>query len=173
MQTSSVVRLHSPHEFFHRFCSRFQRGVAVAVAESAAKSDQKQLGVFHQLLRFIIIGGGCAVIDFGTYSLLLGVLGWPVWLSKSISFILGTTASYLINRRFTFHGANTGNTKAKAGAFAVLYTITFFVNMGSNQLLCVLFNATEPWQFTLFWVISQGLGTLINFIMLKVLVFRE
>ena len=89
--------------------------------------------MFHQLLRFIIIGGGCAVIDFGTYSLLLGVLGWPVWLSKSISFILGTTASYLINRRFTFHGANTGNTKAKAGAFAVLYTITFFVNMGSTS----------------------------------------
>ncbi|GGI81555.1 hypothetical protein GCM10011581_18740 [Saccharopolyspora subtropica] len=145
----------------------------MAVAESAAPAEPKRLGVFNQLFRFIVIGGGCAVIDFGTYSLLLGVLGWPVWLSKSISFIFGTTASYLINRKFTFSGANTGNTKAKAGAFALLYTITFFVNMGSNQVLCVVFDAQEPWQFTLFWVIAQGLGTLINFIMLRVLIFRD
>ncbi|MGP4018470.1 GtrA family protein [Saccharopolyspora sp. 5N708] len=145
----------------------------MAVAEPAAQTDPKRLGVFTQLLRFIIIGGGCAVIDFGTYSLLLGLAGWPVWLSKSISFILGTTASYLINRKFTFQGASTGNATAKAGAFALLYTTTFFVNMGSNQVLCVVFNANEPWQFTLFWVIAQGLGTLINFIMLKVLIFRD
>ncbi|MFF5352506.1 GtrA family protein [Saccharopolyspora hirsuta] len=141
-----------------------------------ARTDQaepKRLGVLNQLIRFVVIGGGCAVIDFGTYSVLLGLAGWPVWLSKSISFILGTTASYLINRKFTFQGANTGNTKAKAGAFALLYTITFFVNTGTNQLLVVLFNAQEPWQFTLFWVIAQGLGTLINFVMLKVLIFRD
>ncbi|MEV0698461.1 GtrA family protein [Saccharopolyspora sp. NPDC050389] len=143
------------------------------MAEPAAQTEQKRLSVFSQLLRFIVIGGGCAIIDFGTYSLLLGVAGWPVWLSKSISFILGTTASYLINRKFTFQGANTGNTKAKMGAFAALYATTFFVNMGSNQVLVMVFNAQEPWQFTLFWVIAQGLGTLINFIMLKVLIFRD
>ena len=149
----------------------FREGEPVTVAETA--TEPKKLGVFNQLARFIVIGGGCAIIDFGTYSLLLGVLGWPVWLSKSISFILGTTASYVINRKFTFHGAGQGNTTAKAGAFAVLYTTTFFVNMGSNQVLCVLFNAQEAWQFTLFWVIAQGLGTMINFVMLKLLIFRD
>ena len=145
----------------------------MAVAESGADTEVKKLGLFQQLFRFVAIGGFCAVIDFGTYSLLLGVLGWPVWLSKSISFILGTTASYLINRKFTFSGANSGNSKAKAGAFAIVYTTTFFVNMGSNQLLVMLFDAQEAWQFTLFWVIAQGLGTVINFVMLKWVVFRD
>ncbi|WP_233626704.1 GtrA family protein [Saccharopolyspora sp. SCSIO 74807] len=129
--------------------------------------------MFQQLLRFVVIGGGCALIDFGTYSLLLGLAGFPVWLSKSISFILGTTTSYLINRKYTFSGASTGNSKAKAGAFAIVYTVTFFVNMGSNQLLVVLFDAQQAWQFTLFWVIAQGFGTLINFVMLKWVVFRD
>ncbi len=151
----------------------FRKGEPVTVADTAANTEPRKLGVFNQLARFIIIGGGCAVIDFGTYSLLLGVLGWPIWLSKSLSFILGTTASYVINRKFTFQGAGQGNTTAKAGAFVVLYTTTFFVNMGSNQLLCVVFNAQEAWQFTLFWVIAQGLGTMINFIMLKLLIFRD
>lgn len=143
----------------------------MAVAEST--TEAKRLGLVSQLFRFVAIGGACAVIDFGTYSVLLGLLGWPVWLSKSISFILGTTASYLVNRKFTFTGASTGNTGAKAGAFAVLYTVTFFVNIGTNQVLVVLFHAHLPWQYTLFWVIAQGLGTLINFVMLKWLIFRD
>ena len=139
----------------------------MAVAESGADTEIKKLGLFQQLFRFVAIGGFCALIDAGTYSVLLGVLGWPTWLSKSISFILGTTASYLINRKFTFSGASTGNSTAKAGAFAIVYTTTFFVNMGSNELLCRIFEAHEAWQFGLFWVIAQGLGTLINFVMLK------
>lgn len=145
----------------------------MAVAETAANPDVEKLGLFRQLIRFGLIGGVCAVIDFGTYSALLGGLGWPVWLSKSISFIFGTTASYLINRRFTFRGAATGNSTAKAGAFVVLYTVTFFVNMGSNQAMVLLSDANEPWQFTVIWVIAQALGTAINFVMLKWVIFRE
>lgn len=158
----------------------------MAVAEPAANSDSAgaqqpadpeagpKLGLVRQLVRFLLIGGGCAIIDFGTYSLLLGVVGWPFWISKSISFILGTTTSYVINRKFTFQAANTGNTKAKAGAFGILYTITFFVNMGTNQALVVGFGAEgDPALITVFWIIAQGLGTLVNFIMLKLLVFRE
>jgi putative flippase GtrA len=145
----------------------------VAVAEPAVETEVKRLGLVNQLFRFVLIGGACAVVDFGTYSLLLGALGWPVSLSKSISFILGTTCSYLINRKFTFSGANTGNTRAKAVGFALVYTVTFFVNVGTNQLLVLLFDARLPWQFTLFWVIAQGIGTLINFVMLKWVVFRH
>jgi len=147
----------------------------VAVAEAQTdQTEPKRLGVVNQLIRFVVIGGGCAIIDFGTYSLMLGVLGWPVWLSRGISFILGTSASYLINRKLTFQGANTGNTKAKAGGFALVYIVTFFVNWGTNQLLVMMTGAEgTPWLVTLCWIIGQGLGTLINFVMLKWVVFRE
>lgn len=144
-----------------------------SVADPAAGTESKNLGLANQLLRFIVIGGGCALIDAGVYALLLGGAGWPAWLSKSISFILGTGTSYLVNRRYTFSGAGKGNTGAKAGAFAMLYTVTFFVNMGTNQALIVGFDAHMPWQYSLFWVIAQGTGTLINFVMLKILIFRD
>ncbi|WP_435876090.1 GtrA family protein [Saccharopolyspora shandongensis] len=146
----------------------------MAVAEPAAQTEPKRLGAFNQLFRFVLIGGVCAIIDFGTYSLMLGVFGWPVWLSRGISFILGTSTSYVINRKLTFQGANTGNTKAKAGAFALVYIVTFFVNWGTNQLLVVLTGAEgTPWMITACWVAGQGLGTLINFVMLKWVVFRD
>lgn len=152
--------------------------VAESAADSppdspAASTGAKRLGLLHQLFRFILIGGGCAMIDAGTYALLLGGFGWPSWISKTISFILGTGTSYFVNRKLTFSGASTGNAGAKAGAFAVLYTATFFVNLGTNELLIYLFSAQMAWQFSLFWVIAQGTGTLINFVMLKLLIFRD
>lgn len=147
----------------------------MTVAESAVRTEVKPLGLFHQLARFVLIGGGCALIDSGVYSLLLAV-GWPYWLSKSISFILGTTASYLINRRFTFSGASTGNTKAKAGGFALVYTVTFFVNVGTNQLMLSVTPysiSTHTIKVALCWIVAQGVATLINFAMLKWVIFRD
>ncbi|NYI81893.1 putative flippase GtrA [Saccharopolyspora hordei] len=141
-----------------------------------AQTDQaepKRLGVLNQLVRFVVIGGFCAIIDAGTYALLLS-FGLPNWVSKAVSFILGTTASYLINRKFTFSGASTGNTRAKAVGFAIVYTATFFVNVGTNQLLYLtLPEFHEQLRYAVCWVVAQGLGTLINFVMLKWVVFRE
>jgi putative flippase GtrA len=147
----------------------------VTVAESVVGTEIKRLGLFNQLFRFVVIGGGCALIDSGTYALLLA-LGLPYWLSKSISFILGTTASYLINRRFTFSGASTGNTKAKAGGFALVYGVTFFVNVGTNQLMIAITPdviSTHVIKLAICWIIAQGVATLMNFAMLKWVVFRD
>lgn len=150
----------------------------MAAAETeAADSTLQRIGVFNQLVRFVVIGAGCAIPDYGTY-MLLANLGLPAGVAKAIGFILGTTASYLINRRYTFHGASTGNTKAKALGFALVYGVTFFVNTGTTQLMAsTLPEFTIVWgdqiRYTVCWGIGQGLGTLINFVMLKLVVFRE
>ncbi|GAB2740585.1 GtrA family protein [Salinifilum aidingensis] len=145
----------------------------MAVAESAVEAGRRKLGLFRQFFRFIVIGGGCALIDIGSYALLLS-LGLPIWLARSTSFVLGTGTSYLLNRRLTFRGANTGNTALKAGGFVVVYVATFFVNIGTNQASVILLNAEgSAVLLGLCWVIGQGLGTLINFVMLKWVVFRD
>jgi putative flippase GtrA len=164
--------LHSPE---YQTALSSYRGERVTVAESAVETEVKRLSLFNQLFRFVLIGGGCALIDSGTYALLL-TLGWPYWLSKSISFILGTTASYLINRRFTFTGASKGNTTAKAGGFALVYLVTFFVNVGTNQLMISLTPnvvVTHTVKIAICWVVAQGVATLMNFVMLKWVIFRD
>lgn len=106
----------------------------MAVAESTAEPEVKKLGLLNQLIRFGLIGGVCALLDYGSYMTLLA-LEVPNWLARSLAFALGTTTSYVANRRLTFTGANTGNTKAKFGAFVLVYLVTFLVNIGTNQLL--------------------------------------
>ncbi|WP_460957958.1 GtrA family protein [Parasphingorhabdus pacifica] len=148
-----------------------------AAEASDASSPVKRLGVFNQLFRFIGIGGVCAVLDYGSYMTMLA-LDVPNWLARSLAFILGTSTSYVANRRFTFKGAASGNRKAQASGFAIVYTITFFVNVGVNQVLFstlpeFAFAYGDPIRSSVCWVVGQGLGTLINFVMLKWVIFRD
>ena len=128
-----------------------------------------RIGLVSQLGRFVLIGGFCALVDFGVYQVLLNLDVW-VHLAKACSFIAGTTTAYFLNRRFTFAAGRTGGV-AQVGGFALLYTVTFFVNVGTNALLLALLSPS-PWEIPLAWVIAQGTATTINFVMLRTVVFR-
>jgi putative flippase GtrA len=136
---------------------------------TATEADVRKLGLAGQLARFVLIGGFCALVDFGVYQLLLN-LGLWVHLAKALSFIAGTTTAYFLNRRFTF-AAGRREGAAQAGGFALLYTVTFFVNVGTNALLLALL-PTSSWEILLAWVVAQATATTINFVMLRTVVFR-
>jgi putative flippase GtrA len=131
-------------------------------------------GLIGQLLRFALIGGFCALLDYGTYTG-LRALGMDLspWenLARAISFVIGTTTAYFLNRKFTF-SAGRKEGKGQVGGFVLLYTVTFFVAVGVNALALHLL-PESAWQATVAWVLSQGTATAINFVMLKWVVFRE
>jgi putative flippase GtrA len=134
-----------------------------------AEADVPRIGLVGQLARFVLIGGFCALVDFGVYQLLLHLDLW-VHLAKAISFVAGTTTAYFLNRRFTFAaGRNDG--VAQAGGFVALYTVTFFVNVGTNALLLTLLPPSR-WEIVLAWAVAQATATTINFVMLRTVVFR-
>lgn len=125
-----------------------------------------------QLLRFVLVGGFCALLDFGTYQALraLGMDEAPlVDIARAISFIIGTTTAYLLNKRFTFDAA--GGLK-QVSSFTLLYGTTFFIAVGVNRLMLLVL-PDSSWQSTLAWVVSQGSATAINFVMLRWVVFRQ
>ncbi len=126
-------------------------------------------GLVGQLARFVAVGALSALVDLGVYQLLLHLGVW-VHAAKAISFILGTTTAYLLNRRFTFTAAGGG--KRRFAGFVALYATTFAINVGVNALaLAVL--PVMPARYTVAWVIAQGTATAINFVMLRTVVFRS
>jgi len=125
------------------------------------------IGLVAQLSRFVAVGVLSAMVDFGVYHALLA-LGANVHLAKALSFVCGTTTAYLLNRRFTFNAA--GGTGRFAG-FVALYATTFTLNVGVNALALALLPAM-PLRTTTAWVIAQGTATLVNFVMLRTVVFR-
>lgn len=135
---------------------------------SVAEARPARMRLLEQAVRFVLVGVVAAGVDFGVYTLLLHFGVWAS-LAKGISFILGTTTAYLLNRRWTFNSAGGA---APAIRFAVLYTVTFFVNVGVNAL-CLQLLAGEHWRVPVAWVIAQGTATVINFVLLRAFVFRD
>ncbi len=137
-------------------------------ATSPAPAGPTSPGLVGQLTRFVAVGAVAALVDYGVYQLLLQSGLW-VHAAKAISFILGTTTAYLLNRRFTFAGATGGH--ARFAGFVALYATTFTINVGVNALALALL-PTMPLRYTIAWVIAQGTATAINFAMLRTVVFR-
>ncbi len=133
-----------------------------------AAPDQAKLGLAAQLGRFVAVGVVAALVDFGIYHALLAVGLFPSG-SKAISFVCGTVTAYLLNRRFTFSSAGG---KGRVAGFVALYGTTFALNVGTNALMLAVLPAM-PFRTSLAWVVAQGVATVINFVMLRTVVFRD
>jgi putative flippase GtrA len=139
-------------------------------ATGPADGPAPRLGLVRQLGSFVAIGVLSAIVDFGVYHLLLNAGLW-VPFAKGISFILGTTTAYLLNKRFTFTGANTGG-RARFAGFVALYGTTFAVNVGVNSLVLHLLPPLT-YDTSLAWLVAQGTATAINFVMLRWVIFKN
>jgi putative flippase GtrA len=126
-------------------------------------------GLVRQLGSFVAIGVLCAVVDIGSYHVLLH-LGLWVPVSKGIGFVLGTTTAYFLNKRFTFSASGPGGRGRFAG-FVALYGTTFAVNVGVNSLALFLLPVI-PYETLVAAVIAQGTATAINFVMLRYVIFK-
>ena len=134
----------------------------------ASSSSLKQ-----QLVPFLLIGVGCAVIDFGITHSLDEFMGVQRDFAKAVGWVFGTLAAYVLNSKFSFDAKI--NAK-KASAVFVLYAVTFAVQM-------VLWRITDspltnlglvnPWKNLVSFVIAQGVATVTNFELQRHLIFRE
>jgi putative flippase GtrA len=124
--------------------------------------------VLGQLVRFCVVGALAAVVDFSVYQLGLHA-GLPTYVARAISFVVGTATAYALNRRWAFKVEGGAR---RATGFALLYGTTFFVIIGVNALALAVLPDTW-WRVTLAWALSQGFGTACNFVMLRLVVFRD
>lgn len=131
-------------------------------------TSTERRGFLGQASRFVAVGIIGALIDSGVYALGLHLDVW-VHAARAISFVCGTAAAYALNRRWAFRASGGAR---RAASYAALYGVMFFVILGANALALALFPAAW-WAVPLAWIVSQGLGTTCNFVMLRTVVFRD
>ncbi|HEY4022512.1 MAG TPA: GtrA family protein [Pseudonocardiaceae bacterium] len=136
--------------------------------QQARQPQRAQRGLLDQAARFVVFGVLSAGVDFGIYELLLHFGLWAD-AAKAVSFICGTITAYVLNRRWTFDSKGGA---APAIRFAVLYSTTFFVNVGVNAAGLALMTG-HSWRIPIAWVIAQAVATVINFVLLRTVVFRS
>ncbi len=135
---------------------------------AALPPEDARLSLMTQVWRFLVTGGLSAIVDFGLYLLMFSVFGVQLDLAKAISFIVGTTTAYLINRRWTFQAPPS---RSRFIAVMVLYGLTFAIQVGINHIFVVSFD-DKPWRLPVAFVIAQGTATVINFIVQRAVIFR-
>lgn len=127
----------------------------------------------RQLVPFLLIGVGCAVIDFGITYTLNEPLGWQRDFAKAVGWVFGTAAAYVLNSKFSF---NAKINAKKASAVFVLYAVTFAVQLvlwrGTDAPLVSL-GLVNPWKDAVSFVIAQGVATVTNFELQRHLIFKE
>jgi putative flippase GtrA len=131
-------------------------------------APQLQARLSTQLTRFVLVGGVAAMVDYGSYQLLLA-LGLWVHLAKALGFIAGTTTAYLVNRRWTFQGQGG---RAQFVSVMALYGITFVAQVGMNAVMLALLPQVRG-AITVAFIVAQGLATSINFIVQRTVIFRR
>ncbi|MBB5913633.1 putative flippase GtrA [Nocardia transvalensis] len=130
-----------------------------------------------QIVRFVATGVLSAVVDFGLYLVLMNLFGVPRDIAKAISFVVGTTTAYLINRRWTFKAPPS---RIRFAAVWALYLVTFVVQVGINALLndhlprmrWELAGHTVTIAVLLAFVVAQGTATVINFVVQRAVIFK-
>jgi putative flippase GtrA len=134
----------------------------------AARQRVNQRGFFSQAFRFGLVGIGGAIVDYSSLRVLLLFGLWPD-LARVFSFTIGSTAVYLVNRRWTFTSRRNAREVTR---LAIVLAITFGLVAGVNSLgLRVL--PDSSWRITLAWAISQAVATTFNFLAQRAFVFRH
>jgi putative flippase GtrA len=140
------------------------------------KLYQKYKKGFWHFIKFQCVGVVNFVVDYGVFTLLNGVVGWPVGLSNTISYSCGIVNSFLLNRYWTF------KLKLKFFSFDFLkFVLVNVLGWGVNTLtMIILVNgySLSAKGLGLFEnlvpkLIATALSFVVNFAGSKLLVFRE
>lgn len=130
--------------------------------------DAGRGGLLDQVMRFTLIGAAAALIDFGSYHAILG-LDVHTGLARGSSFTIGTSISYVLNRRWTFAAPSSRRT---IGCYFALYGTTFGLIIGLNSF-CLWYLPAGVWAPSTAWAISQAFGSLWNFAALRLFVLHR
>ena len=125
-----------------------------------------------QITRFLFVGGNSVAIDLLCYSLLLGSMDRG--LAKGISYTVGVLVGFAGNKLWTFESK--GKSFSEPTLYVFVYGITLVLNIGINSFVCESLSSriqSERTTQLLAFLIATGVTTILNFLGLKYLAFRQ
>lgn len=129
---------------------------AAQLSRATERAEHSGSSLSVQGMKFIIAGGISAIPDLGLTFILQMFFGVGATLARTFGFILGTITAYLLNRRWTFQAEPSAR---RFGAVALLYTVTWGVNVGLHRFGFELFTSWgwhDALAIVVAYVIAQG-----------------
>ncbi len=136
-----------------------------------------------QIIKFTSFGIIALLADLGTYYLVLNLLDKEslsllitAKLAKTISFIVGTTVTYYLNKKWTW--GKTDKSKSRFVKFLLLYTVSLIINVSINSLaltvLIVIQDTIDfPFKYLIAFISAAGASAVFTFFGQKFWVFKD
>lgn len=123
----------------------------------------------RELAIFLVVGTCSVLVDFVSYRGLIVFKAISVDIAKATGFLAGTLFAYFAHRFWTF--GQKPHTSGSAWRFSVLYASSLGVNVLINALTLKLLLDSEA-AVQLAFLIASGLSACLNFVGMKLLVFK-
>ena len=138
---------------------------------SMYESNSKEV---RRFVKFAIVGGVGAVIDFTLLILLHGVLGWPLFWANTVSVSAAIVSNFTWNRLWTFPESRTRKKRKQLPQFAVVNLIGLLINnlivVGVDALLRP--HIGEPYSYNIGKLIAIGVVLFWNFSINRLWTYR-
>jgi putative flippase GtrA len=98
---------------------------------------RQKLPVSDSLLKYLVVGVAAFIVEYGTFYLLYEIVNWKLYIANSISFGLGLSTSFLLNRAWTFVRSSKRYSK-KAAHQLSFYVVLALINLLLTNLIVIL-----------------------------------
>ncbi len=126
----------------------------------------------REFLSFAVVGAAGFVVDVVVLYLLAPLLGW--YGARVLSFLVAATATWALNRRYTFSARRASNGSGSVLREYLGYLVTMLggavVNYGAYVL--VLHEMSGAWAPAVGVALGSCAGLVVNFLSARYLVFR-
>ena len=135
----------------------------VAASRRATGSALHMRLANHPLVKYVLIGGLCFVIDAGLLWFCTSVLGWEIWLGATVGYWTGLLVNFSLNRLVM--GRASSNLVRQSMRYGVLLGANFFITLGFLHLAAawgldivvaktIIVAASTCWNYLLYrrWV---------------------
>ena len=96
--------------------------------------EEKKQSRLGEVIRFVLSGGICFLVELGVLILLKGGMGWDTLIATPIAFLISVILNYVLCVIWVFRGSKDSGTGTKAG-----FLLTSVIGLGLNELLMYLF----------------------------------
>jgi len=124
---------------------------------------------FLQFFRYLFVGGGAFVVDFGLLFVFTYFLHLHYLLSATLSFIAGLLVNYFISTRWVFNRKTVKNKYLEFLIFAIIGVI----GLGFNDLFMWIFTDRCGIYFMLSKIITTAIVYFWNFFARKYILFNK
>ena len=141
-------------------------------SKQTAASDSSRSRFLKQLLRFLVVGGSSVAVDLICYAILLNHMDRIA--AKGLAYLAGVLFGFAGNKFWTFESQR--RSYSEPAIYFLLYLSTMVLNIAVNSWFfhnLQNWNRAEDASQLLAFLVATGVTTVVNFLGLKHLAFRQ